>query len=33
MNCREELIEKFDANINRYTSGRPELIPELSRSG
>ena len=31
MNCREELIEKFDANMNRYTSGRPELIPELSQ--
>ena len=30
-NCRTELIEKFDANMNRYTSGRPELIPELSQ--
>ena len=30
-NCRKELIEKFDANMNRYTSGRPELIPELSQ--
>ncbi len=31
VNCRLELIEKFDANMNRYTSGRPELIPELSQ--
>ncbi len=30
-NCRRELIEKFDANMNRYTSGRPELIPELAQ--
>ncbi len=30
-NARQELIEKFDANMNRYTSGRPELIPELSQ--
>ena len=31
VNCRQELIEKFDANMNRYTSGRPELIPELEQ--
>lgn len=31
VNCRLELIEKFDANMNRYTSGRPELIPELEQ--
>lgn len=30
-NCRRELIEKFDANMNRYTTGRPELIPELAQ--
>lgn len=31
VNCRLELIGKFDANMDRYTSGRPELIPELSQ--
>ena len=31
VNCRLELIEKFDANMNRYTGGRPELIPELEQ--
>lgn len=30
-NCRRELIEKFDANMRRYTSSRPELIPELAQ--
>jgi cyclase len=30
-NCRTELIEKFDANMQRYRSGRPELIPELEQ--
>lgn len=31
VNCRTELIEKFDANMQRYRSGRPELIPELEQ--
>ncbi|MFQ6030324.1 MAG: MBL fold metallo-hydrolase, partial [Dehalococcoidia bacterium] len=30
-NCRTELIEKFDANMNRYRTGRPALIPELDQ--
>ena len=29
-NCRTELIEKFDANMQRYR-GRTELIPELDQ--
>lgn len=31
INCRRELIEKFDANMQRYRNTRPELIPELEQ--
>jgi cyclase len=30
-NCRAELIETFDANMQRYRRSRPELIPELEQ--
>ena len=30
VNCREELMEKFDGNMQRYR-GRAELIPELDQ--
>jgi cyclase len=31
INSRRELIEKFDANMQRYRNTRPELIPELEQ--
>ena len=31
VNCRRELLEKFEANMQRYRNTRPELIPELEQ--
>lgn len=31
VNCRRELLEKFEANMQRYRNTRPELFPELEQ--
>lgn len=31
VNCRLELLEKFESNMQRYRNTRPDLIPELEQ--